>query len=120
MGSIPEKDPNREKIYNTALVFNPSGELIAKYRKMHLFDVDIPNKITYFESHTFEKGNEITTFDTKYCTMGLGICYDLRFTEQSLAMVEKGAKVLLYPGNFSKATGPLHWELLLRARAVDC
>lgn len=79
----------------------------------------ILGKITYKESETFTPGKEICVFDTQYCTFGLGICYDLRFAELGLLMSQKGAKVLIYPGSFNQVTGPLHWQLLLRGRALD-
>ena len=119
MGSIPEKTKNGKRLYNTGVVFNTAGELIATHRKLHLFDIDIPGKITYKESETFKAGNKLTVFDTQFCKMGLSICYDLRFPELAMLMKVQGAKVLIYPGAFNLTTGPLHWELLLRARAVD-
>lgn len=76
-GSLPERDDS-DKLYNTAVVFNKEGELIAKHRKLHLFDVDIPDQITYKESDTFQAGKAITVFDTEYCKMGISICYDIR------------------------------------------
>jgi len=118
-GSIPEIDENK-KLYNTSLVFDKNGELIAKHRKVHLFDIDIPGKATYKESDIFCAGNDVTVFDTEYCKMGLAICYDIRFPELALLMAKKGAKVLFYPANFTMTTGPLHWETLLKARALDC
>ncbi len=77
--------------------------------KIHLFDIDIPGKITYKESETFTAGKNVCVFDTEYCKFGLGICYDLRFAELGLIMAQKGARVLLYPGSFNQTTGPLHW-----------
>jgi omega-amidase len=87
--------------------------------KIHLFDIDIPGKITYKESDTFTAGKKICVFDTEFCKIGLGICYDLRFAELGLLMSQQGARVLVYPGSFNQTTGPLHWELLLRGRALD-
>lgn len=107
------------RLYNTGFVFNPEGELVAKHRKLHLFDIHIPDKITYKESDTFKAGSYITVFDTIFCKMGLAVCYDLRFPELGILMRAMGAKVLCYPGAFNTVTGPLHWELLLRGRAVD-
>ena len=86
---------------------------------MHLFDINIPGKITYKESSTFTAGNQICVVDTEYCKIGIGICYDLRFSEQALLMAKEGAQVLIYPGSFNLTTGPLHYELLLRSRALD-
>lgn len=88
-GNIPEKEAKSEKIYNTAFCLNKKGEIIAKHRKMHLFDVDIPGKITHKDSDTFLPGNEITVCETEYCKIGIGICYDIRFPELSLLMTEK-------------------------------
>jgi omega-amidase len=117
-GSIPEKTSDG-KYYNTSLVFDRKGELIAKHRKVHLFDIDIKDKITYKESEFLVAGNQVTTFDTEFCKFGLGICYDMRFPELALLMAKQGAKVLVYAGCFNQTTGPLHWELLLRSRALD-
>lgn len=88
-------------------------------RKMHLFDIDIPGKITYKESDTFKSGDEPCVFDTEFGKIGLCICYDIRFPELSLLMRQRGAKILVFPGSFNQTTGPLHWELLLRSRALD-
>ena len=118
-GSIPEREPIDNNVYNTCIVADPEGKIIAKHRKMHLFDIDVPGKITFKESDTLSSGNDLVVFDTKYCRVGLGICYDIRFPEFAQALAEKGAHVLLYPGAFNMTTGPAHWELLQRARAVD-
>eukprot|EP00400_MALV-I_sp_L67-5_P000856 gene856-954_t len=118
-GSIPEIDSD-EKVYNTCVVCGPDGTIVAKHRKVHLFDIDIPGKIRFMESDVLTAGDAITTFDTEaFGMIGVGICYDLRFPEFAASMREKGAKVLVYPGAFNMTTGPLHWELLQRARAVD-
>lgn len=87
--------------------------------KLHLFDINIPGKIKYTESETFSAGEEACVFDTEWGKIGLGICYDLRFAELGLLMRQRGAKLLIYPGSFNQTTGPLHWELLLRGRALD-
>jgi omega-amidase len=107
------------KLYNTSVVFNRNGELIAKHRKVHLCDLNFAGKLAIMESATFAPGNNYTIFDTEYGKMGLAICYDIRFAELSLLMSKKGARVLFYPSVFSMVTGPLHWELLIRARAID-
>ena len=117
-GSIPERDSNN-LIYNTCMVFSPLGEIIAKYRKIHLFDIDIPNKITFKESETLTPGNQIVTFDMPQGKVGIGICFDIRFPEQSRKMRDLGCKLLVFPGAFNMTTGPAHWELLQRGRAVD-
>ncbi|GLG98715.1 Omega-amidase NIT2 [Gryllus bimaculatus] len=116
-GSIPEIDGG--KLYNTCTAWGPSGELLAQHRKVHLFDIDIPGKITFKESETLSAGSNFTFFDTPFCTVGLGICYDLRFETMARIYQKKGCQLLIYPGAFNMTTGPLHWELLLRARATD-
>jgi len=116
-GSIPEFQNGR--LYNTATVWCPEGHLLATHRKMHLFDIDIPGKITFKESEVLSPGNSFTTFPTPWCEVGVGICYDIRFAELAQIYAEKGCKLLVYPGAFNMTTGPAHWELLARARAVD-
>ena len=116
-GSIPEKENN--KIYNTSYLFNKNGEIIAKHRKMHLFDIDVEDKITFKESDVLTSGDEITVVDSEFGKIGIGICYDIRFLELSRLMVENGALILIYPGAFNMTTGPAHWELLFRSRALD-
>lgn len=86
---------------------------------MHLFDIDIPGKFTYKESDTFKAGDRATVIETSFGKVGLAICYDIRFAELGLLMARRGAKLLIYPGSFSMATGPMHWEILLRGRAID-
>lgn len=116
-GSMAETENG--KLYNTCLVYGPDGKMLAKHRKVHLFDIDIPGKITFKESDSFTAGNSLTTFDTPYCRVGLGICYDLRFAQMAQLYAKQGCKLLFYPGAFNMTTGPLHWELLQRGRAVD-
>ncbi|KAK4706286.1 hypothetical protein R3W88_034156 [Solanum pinnatisectum] len=115
-GSIPER--SGDKLYNTCCVFDADGKLKAKHRKIHLFDIDIPGKITFKESQTLTAGETPTVVDTEVGRIGIGICYDIR---QELAMLyaARGAHLICYPGAFNMTTGPLHWELLQRARAVD-
>ncbi|KAL7570424.1 hypothetical protein ACA910_017257 [Epithemia clementina (nom. ined.)] len=116
-GSIAEK--HEGNIYNTCLVYNPDGEVVAKHRKVHLFDIDVPGGITFFESDTLSAGQSLTHFDTPWCKIGLGICYDIRFAAYSMLLRQEGCKILIFPGAFNMTTGPAHWELLQRARAVD-
>ncbi|EGC49738.1 amidohydrolase [Histoplasma capsulatum var. duboisii H88] len=119
-GSIPEFVPESNKYYNTSLVFSPTGALIATHRKTHLFDIDIPGKITFKESEVLTAGNKITVVDLpEYGKVGLAICYDVRFPESAMIAARKGAFLLVYPGAFNLTTGPLHWSLLGRARAMD-
>lgn len=116
-GSVPEAENGR--LYNSCFVFNDRGEQIARHRKVHLFDVDLPG-MSFKESDTFDPGEEITVFDTPWGKMGCAICFDLRFPELFRAMALKGAKLIFLPAQFNMKTGPAHWELSLRARAVDC
>ncbi|KAJ5344528.1 hypothetical protein N7452_002532 [Penicillium brevicompactum] len=119
-GSIPELETSTKKYYNTSLVFSPSGELIGTHRKTHLFDIDIPGKIQFKESDVLTAGDQLTVIDLpEYGKIGLAICYDIRFPEAAMIAARKGAFLLVYPGAFNTTTGPLHWSLLGRARAVD-
>lgn len=117
-GSIPEVDQG--KYYNTCICLNPLGEIIGTHRKVHLFDIDVPGKITFFESEVLSPGNQATVIETEYCKIGIGICYDIRFPEYAWTLSkENNVGLLVYPGCFNMTTGPKHWELLFRARAVD-
>ncbi|EAW06950.1 carbon-nitrogen hydrolase family protein [Aspergillus clavatus NRRL 1] len=119
-GSIPELDTSTKKYYNTSMVFSPTGSLIGTHRKTHLFDIDIPGKITFKESEVLSPGNQLTVVDLpEYGKIGLAICYDIRFPESAMIAARKGAFALIYPGAFNMTTGPLHWALLGRARSVD-
>lgn len=119
-GSIPELEPGTNKYYNTSLVFSPTGALIGTHRKTHLFDIDIPGKIRFKESEVLSPGNKLTIVDLpEYGKIGLAICYDIRFPEAAMIAARQGAFLLVYPGAFNLTTGPLHWQLLGRARAVD-
>lgn len=130
-GSIPEFDNN--KIYNTSFVFDRTGKEIAYHRKMHLFDIDIEGGQRFKESDSLTAGDKVTTFEIdltkndkndqssnqKIIILGLCICFDFRFPELSRLMVERGATILVVPAAFNMTTGPLHWELMFRQRAVD-
>ncbi|KAA3457956.1 omega-amidase,chloroplastic-like [Gossypium australe] len=116
-GSIPERCG--DKLYNTCCVFGTDGKLKAKHRKIHLFDIDIPGKITFMESKTLTAGETPTVVDTGVGRIGIGICYDIRFTELAMIYAARGAHLICYPGAFNMTTGPLHWELSQRARAMD-
>lgn len=119
-GSIPEYSTTTKKYYNTSLTFNPAGQLLATHRKVHLFDIDIPGKITFRESDVLSPGDEITIVDLPdYGKIGIAICYDVRFPELAMVAARKGAFALIYPGAFNLVTGKLHWRLLGQARAVD-
>ena len=116
-GSIPEKESGR--IYNSSMVFNPQGERIARHRKMHLFDIDIKGGQRFKESDTFTPGDEVVVFEADGVKMGLCICFDMRFPELARLLVQKGAQVIVCPAAFNMTTGPMHWELMFRQRAVD-
>ena len=117
-GSVPERGEDGA-VYNTAYVFDRNGKQIAKHRKVHLFDIDVEGGQSFRESDTLTPGNSITTFDTEFGTLGLCICYDFRFPEMGRLMAVRGAKLLLVPAAFNPTTGPAHWEIMFRQRAVD-
>ena len=118
-GSMPERDSqNGEKIYNTSYVFDREGKQIAKHRKMHLFDCDIPS-VNFHESDTLSAGNEVTVFDTEFGKIGLMICFDIRFPELARLMADHGAKMIIVPAAFNMTSGPSWWEIMFRTRAAD-
>ncbi len=118
-GSILEAVAGENKVYNTSLLFNPQGELLAKYRKIHLFDVGLTDGVAISESETRKAGQEVVVADTEFCPMGLTICYDLRFPELYRRLVEGGSQLIFVPSAFTTLTGEAHWESLLRARAIE-
>lgn len=117
-GSILEGAPDTTKLHNTSTFFGPDGELSAVYRKIHLFDVKAPDR-AYLESKTIEPGEEIVTAKAGVATLGLSVCYDVRFPELYRLLALRGAEILTVPAAFTLQTGKDHWELLLRARAVE-
>lgn len=122
-GSMPEVDDSG-RIYNTCYIFDPQGRQIGKHRKMHLFDIDVRATASssgqrFRESDTLSPGDQVTVVDTPVGRLGVAICYDLRFPELARLMVMRGAKILAYPGAFNMTTGPAHWEILFRTRALD-
>ncbi|GAB7039887.1 MULTISPECIES: carbon-nitrogen hydrolase family protein [Catenuloplanes] len=119
-GSFHETGPDADHIYNTSLVFNRAGELAAAYRKIHLYDVEIPGKVSFHESRTVAAGTEPVVVDVEGIGLGLSICYDLRFPELYRRLADDGrAKLLVVPAAFMAHTGRDHWEILLRARAIE-
>lgn len=116
-GSLPEREGAR--LYNSSFVFAPDGRQVARHRKLHLFDIDVQGGQRFRESDTFSPGGELTLFDTPFGRMGLCICFDMRFPELSRLLALRGAKLILAPAAFNMTTGPAHWELLFRQRAVD-
>ena len=117
-GSILEGGPDSERLSNTSMFFDPSGQMTAVYRKIHLFDVKVSNK-EYLESANIAPGSEIVTAKAGAATLGLSVCYDLRFPELYRLLSLRGAEILAVPAAFTLQTGKDHWEILLRARAVE-
>ena len=117
-GSIPEKDTDG-KLYNTSYVFDQEGELIGKHRKMHLFDIDIPGQISFKESQVLSAGNSLQIIRHQDLVFAVLICYDIRFPELARLAALGGAQLLIVPAAFNTTTGPAHWDLLMRNRAVD-
>lgn len=118
-GSFPEAAPHRSKVYNTSLLVDPRGRIAAAYRKIHLFDVSVPGGETHRESERVLAGREAVTAETPLGKMGFSICYDLRFPELYRRLAEQGALVIFAPSAFTERTGKAHWEILVRARAVE-
>ena len=117
-GSFPEHTQDGG-LYNSCYIFGPNGEILGVHRKIHLFDVELSGGVSFQESSTLSAGAERTVLDLAGIRTGIGICYDLRFPEYARLLALDGAQLLIYPGAFNPVTGPAHWELLLRGRAVD-
>jgi predicted amidohydrolase len=118
-GSILEGGAVPGKVFNTSCVFSPEGRLLGQYRKIHLFDVDLPDQVSVHESDTRAPGDEPVVVKTALGTIGLSICYDLRFPELYRVLVQRGATIITVPAAFTAPTGEAHWECLLRARAIE-
>ena len=121
-GSIQERggqERGGDKLFNTTVVFDPDGKEIARYRKLHLFDITTPDGTGFRESNTYGSGDEIVTFRAGDLTVGAAICYDLRFPELFARLRGKGAELIMLPSAFTLQTGKDHWEPLLRARAIE-
>jgi len=119
-GTIALKGNDDSKVFAAVLMFDPDGNQIARYNKVHLFDVTVPNSDErYQESDVFEAGNESIVIETAIGRIGLCVCYDLRFPEMFRSMLEKGIDIIVVPSAFTKLTGQAHWEVLLRARAIE-
>jgi predicted amidohydrolase len=120
LGGFPEVgDRASELIHNTSLLLAPDGAVAARYRKIHLFDVDVPGGMTFRESESIAGGDEIVVADTPWGGLGLTICYDLRFPELYRAVATRGARMVAVPSAFTLETGKDHWHVLLRARAIE-
>ena len=120
-GTFPEAIPGDERVYNTSILCSPAGQEIARYRKVHLFDVTLgPDEgDAYRESAWFAAGDELVVAETPFGGVGLSVCYDLRFPELYTALTLRGARWLVVPSAFTRETGKDHWEVLMRARAIE-
>jgi nitrilase len=118
-GSILEKIPGENRIHNTTVVFERAGHEIARYRKIHMFDITAPDGTEYRESAAFKPGDQIVTYKADDFTFGCAICYDLRFPDLFQALAEKGVDAIALPSAFTLLTGKDHWEVLCRARAIE-
>jgi predicted amidohydrolase len=117
-GSLLEQT-DTEKVFNTSLLFDPHGDIIGRYRKTHLFDIDLPGHVTMRESDTRAAGNEVVTVPTELGVIGMTVCYDLRFPELYRRLTLAGAEIITIPSAFTFPTGAAHWEILVRARAIE-
>lgn len=119
-GTIPILSHEAGKVFSACLLYNPKGEVVTRYDKIHLFDVTIEaNNESYTESETTSPGNKVVVVDTPFGRLGLAVCYDLRFPELFRAMVEQGMEICVLPSAFTSLTGKVHWESLLRARSIE-
>ncbi len=118
-GSIMERIEGDDRIHNTTVAFDRQGREVARYRKIHLFDVTTPDGVSYRESATVKAGDLVVTYDCEGVTVGCSICYDLRFPALFQALADKGAEVIALPAAFTAQTGKDHWDVLLRARAIE-
>ncbi|MEO5766822.1 MAG: carbon-nitrogen hydrolase family protein [Polyangia bacterium] len=119
LGGFPERSDARTQIRNTSVLVAPDGSVMARYRKMHLFDVDLPGGVRFRESEAIEAGDQVVVVPFPWGGLGLSICYDLRFPELYRQQTAAGARVLTVPSAFTAETGKDHWHVLLRARAVE-
>lgn len=119
LGSLPERIDGDTRVYNTSVLLGPDGATMASYRKIHLFDIDLPGMEHLKESKAVRPGTEVVVADAAFGKLGLSICYDVRFPELYRALSRSGARVLAVPSAFTDRTGRDHWEVLLRARAIE-
>jgi predicted amidohydrolase len=119
-GGWPELNASAPQPYNAATLITPDGGYAGNYRKLHLFDVTLPNGQVMRESEAVSAGNDVVACDWLGFRFGLTICYDLRFPELYRALVHRGSEIICIPSAFTEDTGKAHWELLVRARAVEC
>ncbi|MCX7120875.1 MAG: carbon-nitrogen hydrolase family protein [Gammaproteobacteria bacterium] len=118
-GTIPIACDNKNKVRAACLVYNNKGESVARYDKINLFDVALSETESYRESDTVESGNETIVIDTPFGKLGLCVCYDIRFSNLFIELAKCGAEIIAIPAAFTVKTGEAHWELLMRARAVE-
>lgn len=118
-GSLLEREGGTGRTYNTSLLFGPDGRQLARYRKMHLFDVDLPGQVTLQESAWLAAGEEIVVAESRLGSIGMATCYDLRFPELFRELVDRGATIVCLPSAFTMATGRDHWAVLVAARAIE-
>ena len=118
-GSFPEAVPGEARVHNTSVLIAPDGSVEAVYRKIHLFDVDLGPEARFVESSRVAPGREVVVAQTSIGAIGLSVCYDVRFPELYRAMAERGASWIAVPSAFTPQTGKDHWEVLLRARAIE-
>ncbi len=120
-GTFPEEIPGDRRVYNTSLLIAPNGDEVARYRKIHLFDVDLggAGEDCFRESEHFSAGSDVVVAETPFGGVGLSVCYDLRFPELYRAQAERGARWITVPSAFTPQTGKDHWQVLLRARAIE-
>ncbi|KAH3698374.1 omega-amidase NIT2-like [Dreissena polymorpha] len=118
-GTFPEAIPDSEMLYNTCQIFNPRGDLVGMFRKLHLFDVDLGPRMKITESEMMVPGKSLTVVDTGFCRTGFGVCVDLRYPELARLYAKRGVDLMTYMGGFSLTTGPHHLQVLQRARAID-
>ena len=119
LGSFNERTETSQRCFNTSVLFGPDGSRLAVYRKMHLFDVDVSPSVRFIESKTVEPGSEIVTVHTELGTLGMSVCYDLRFPGLYQTLRDRGAEILTVPSAFTLSTGRDHWHPLMRARAIE-
>ena len=117
-GSIAERRPGADRLFNTSCLIDPAGELMATYSKLHMFDVDVGG-VSYRESEREQPGDEVVLADVGGVELGLSVCYDLRFPELYRILAVRGARLLAVPSAFTTPTGRDHWQVLLRARAIE-
>ncbi len=119
-GTIPMAAADANKVLAACLVFDDAGELVARYNKIHLFDVSLGGgSEKYTESETIEHGKDVVVIDSPFGRMGIAVCYDLRFPEMFRKMLDQGMELLVLPAAFTAVTGKAHWEVLVRARAIE-